>query len=626
MPFAFRALLFAVFWKSGVALGAALCIAQVLKNRSADLRRLVFSTTIVAMFAAAAVAPALPRWTAVTPLWFHSHRALPPAVAGRSPASPTAGDTAAVAAPASARVQLQTSSRRIDLETWLVPLIWLAGSAMLLARFAVSLAGLYRVGKASNAVTDPGTLAHAVRFGRRVRMLENDAIGAPVTWGIVRSVILVPAGFAELPPESRDAVIRHELAHIQAHDFLMRGLTEIARALIWFQPLMWTVRRQLREEQELACDNRVLAEGGKPSAYAKLLMEWHARRGMDSGIAVGIAHQSCLTRRLYALLDPDLRRDTVARAGVASALFLALAGAFPLAAISFTEATPASPAQQAQSHAGQSTAEPAARPRFDVVSIKPCKPGGASGFPDESSAPGRLRIDCDVLADANSTGLIQAAYNRYASGRLTSTRVIPIEGGPDWIHSEKYEIDARADGNPSISMMEGPMMQAILEDRFKLTLHREIRLGAVYELTVGKGSPKLTPVPEGSCIPLVLGAPLPVLTEGQQLCRNVVSLRGSVDIAGGTLSMLADSLARILGRPVIDKTGITGKFEMHLAFTPENFAATQPGMAGPDAPPAAPVNPGLFQAIQEQLGLRLVPAKGPVDVLVIDHIERPSAN
>src|SRR6185437_10206752 len=142
--------------------------------------------------------------------------------------------------------------------------------------------------------------------------------------------------------------------------------------------------------------------------------------------------------------------------------------------------------------------------------------------------------------------------------------------------------------NPSISMMEGPMMQAILEDRFKLTLHREIRQGSVYELTVGKGSPKLKPVPEGSCIPLVLGAPLPVLTEGQQLCRNVVSLRGSVDIAGGTLSTLADSLARILGRPVIDKTGITGKFEMHLAFTPENFAATQPGMAGPDAPPAAP--------------------------------------
>src|SRR5215475_2103745 len=101
---------------------------------------------------------------------------------------------------------------------------------------------------------------------------------------------------------------------------------------------MWVVRRQLREEQELACDNRVLAAGGKPSAYAKLLMAWDARPGMDSRLAVGIAHRSCLKRRLYALLDPDLRRDTVAGAGVAGALFLALAAALPLAAINFTEA------------------------------------------------------------------------------------------------------------------------------------------------------------------------------------------------------------------------------------------------------------------------------------------------
>jgi uncharacterized protein (TIGR03435 family) len=509
----------------------------------------------------------------------------------------------------------------------LISLIWFAGSAMLLTRFAINLAALYRVRKTSNAVADARLLANATRFRRRVRMWENDAIGAPVTWGIVRPVILVPAGFEELPAESQDAVIRHELAHIQAHDFLMRGLAEIARALIWFQPLMWIVRRQLREEQELACDNRVLAEGGKPSAYAKLLMDWHARRGMDSLIAVGIAHQSCLKRRLYALLDPDLRRDTVAGAGVAGALFLALAGALPLAAISITEAIPVPPAAaQMQPPAWESTAQPAVRPRFDVVSIKPCKPGATSGFPDEGSSPGRLRIDCDVLADANHTGLIQAAYNRYASGKLTSMRVIPIEGGPDWIHSEPYEINARADGQPSILMMEGPMMQAILEDRFKLKLHRETRQGAVYELTLGKGASKLKPLQDGSCIPMVIGAPLP-LPEGQHLCRSVVSRRGSVDLAGGTLSELADSLARVLNRPVIDKTGITGYFEIHLAFTPDDFAATRPVMADPGAPAAAAAdNPRIFQAIQEQLGLKLVPAKGPVDVLVIDHIERPSGN
>ena len=176
---------------------------------------------------------------------------------------------------------------------------------------------------------------------RHVRLRRNGAIGAPVTWGIVRPIILVPARFEELPAECRDAVLCHELAHIQAHDFLMRSLAEIARALIWFQPLMWIVWRQLREEQELACDNRVLATGGKPSAYAKLLLDWDVTAGWDSLIAVGIANRSCLKRRLYALLDPDLRRGKVASAGVAGAWLLGLATALPLAAISFTQAAPA---------------------------------------------------------------------------------------------------------------------------------------------------------------------------------------------------------------------------------------------------------------------------------------------
>lgn len=652
MPFEFRPVLFAVFWKSGIALGAALCINLMLKNRSADLRRLIFSTTIVAMFVAAAATPMLPRWTAATPLWFHFQRPASAAAAGPWLSSPTPGDAPELTAPVSQLMPLRTSFRRSDLDTWLIPLIWLAGAATLLTRFAINLRELHRLREASDAVTDTGLLANVARFGRQVWVWQNDAISAPVTWGIVRPIILVPTGFEELPAESRDAVVRHELAHIQSHDFLMRGLAEIARALIWFQPLIWIVRRQLREEQELACDNCVLAAGGKPSAYAKVLLDWDARRGMASLIAAGVAHQSCLKRRLYALLDPDLRRDTVAGAGVAGALFLALAAALPLAAVNFTDAIPVPPAP---AHALQSTppaalppaqrpsaqgpvkpfaaqppAQPAARPRFDVVSIKPCKPGSASGVPARGgdSSPGRLRIGCGILADTDNIGLIQVAYNRYASGQLTSTKVIPIEGGPDWIHSERFEIDAKSDGHPSILMMEGPMMQTILEDRFKLKLHRETRQGPVYELALGKGSPKLKPLQDGSCTPAVVGRPLPLLPDGQHRCRNMVSPRGSVDIEGGTLSMLAGFLGMVLDRPVIDKTGITSYFEIHLVFSPDDSAAPRPVTADPGAPAAvmAPDASRIFQAIQEQLGLRLVPAKGPVDVLVIDHIERPSEN
>ena len=285
------------------------------------------------MFLAAAATPVLPRWTAVTPLWLPFHGLTPAAGAGPLLIERVVND--APERTARGPMPVPASSRQTDLNAWLIPLIWFACAATLLTRFAVNLRGLSRLRKASEAVTDAGLLAHVARFGRDVRLWRNDSISAPMTWGIARPIILVPAGFEELPAESRDAVIRHELGHIQAHDFLMRALAETARALLWFQPLMWIVWRRLREEQELACDNYVLAAGGRPSAYAKLLLDWDARPEMDSLIAVGIAHRSCLKRRLDALLDTNLRRDTVARAGVAGALLLALAAGLPLASISF---------------------------------------------------------------------------------------------------------------------------------------------------------------------------------------------------------------------------------------------------------------------------------------------------
>jgi uncharacterized protein (TIGR03435 family) len=101
-----------------------------------------------------------------------------------------------------------------------------------------------------------------------------------------------------------------------------------------------------------------------------------------------------------------------------------------------------------------------------------------------------------------------------------------------------------------------------------------------------------------------------------------------VDFEGGTLAMFAGLLGMILDRPVIDKTGITDLFAIHLEFLPDDFTSPRAAAVAPGAPVAVggPDAPGIFQAIQEQLGLKLEPAKGPVDVLVIDHIERPSEN
>lgn len=167
-------------------------------------------------------------------------------------------------------------------------------------------------------------------------------------------------------------------------------------------------------------------------------------------------------------------------------------------------------------------------------------------------------------------------------------------------------------------MMEGPMMQTLLENRFKLRIHRETRQAPVYELALAKRSPKLKPLPDGSCVPAVTGRPLPPLQAGQHLCRNMVNMDSprAVEIEGGTLSSFAAMLGMALDRPVIDKTGIPGYFEIHLVFSPDASAGSPPNTA----------TPGIVQAIQEQLGLRLVPANGAVDVLVIDHIEKPLEN
>lgn len=265
-----------------------------------------------------------------------------------------------------------------------------------------------------------------------------------------------------------------------------------------------------------------------------------------------------------------------------------------------------------------------ATPKFDVVSIKPCQPSAPRGG---DSSPGRLRIGCALLADTDNTGMIQRAYVRYAGGTLNPTRVLHIEGGPNWIHSEMFQIDAKSDGHPSVTMMEGPMMQAVLEDRFKLRVHRETRQGSVYELTLGKGSLKLKPFHNGSCTPVLVGRPSPTLADGQRYCRRMVSPR-SLDMEAGTLGEAAGLLSLILDRPVIDRTGLTNQFEIHLVFSPDDSTLQRPFTAGPGAPAdvTAPDAPGIFQAVQEQLGLRLVPAKGLVEVLVIDHIERPSEN
>jgi len=251
------------------------------------------------------------------------------------------------------------------------------------------------------------------------------------------------------------------------------------------------------------------------------------------------------------------------------------------------------------------------RPAFEAATVKPnpnCtggRGGGGSGMP----APGRLNATCLAARD-----LIQIAYGMFADGETQNPHRPQVFDGPAWIDSETFDIVAKAEDNAPVARMYGPMMQLLLEDRFALKIHKETRQLPVYALTIPKNGAKLPATAEGSCTPLDLSHPAPA---GAIICGwgSVRMVKGNmvIDSHGSTVAKFAGSLVETLNRPVIDRTDLTGLFDIHLEFAADN--------APPDATGAS-----IFTAVQDQLGLKLTSEKGPVEVLVIDHIERPSPN
>jgi uncharacterized protein (TIGR03435 family) len=247
---------------------------------------------------------------------------------------------------------------------------------------------------------------------------------------------------------------------------------------------------------------------------------------------------------------------------------------------------------------GMAISAPISHPEFEAASIKPSGACDGGGAPQ----PGRLRLRCITVA-----ALIQMAHGYFANGVSYTPKLLRISGTPTWANSDRYDIEATAQGNPSQALMRGPMLQALLEDRFGLSFHRETKEGAVYALSVAKGGVRMPRTEEDSCTPSCG-------TETRK--RNGQTL--TVSVHGISLAGLSDGLlTELAGRPVIDKTGVSGLFDLHLEFTPDDKDSS-----GTDGAAA----PSIFTALQEQLGLRLEPARGPVELFVIDHVERPGEN
>lgn len=275
-----------------------------------------------------------------------------------------------------------------------------------------------------------------------------------------------------------------------------------------------------------------------------------------------------------------------------------------------------SPQTGAESQASSATTAPV----YEVASIKRNKSG-----------PGIIKLDFppNGLTATNVTldMLIEEAYG---------VEEVQISGAPGWFKSEWYDIEAKVDSSVadrSSKLTEDqrtaeqhPMLQALLADRFKLTLHRESKELPVYALVIAKNGPKLQEAKRGDTYPNGL-----VGLDGHGAPRLMQVGRGVIICQALPVEWLVHALTLQLKRPVLDRTGLKGIYDYRLHWTPDDSKwavfkgpEDQPGIDGTRLP--EPSGPSIFTAIQEQLGLKLEPQKGPVDVLVIDHVERPSEN
>jgi uncharacterized protein (TIGR03435 family) len=222
-------------------------------------------------------------------------------------------------------------------------------------------------------------------------------------------------------------------------------------------------------------------------------------------------------------------------------------------------------------------------PAFEVASVKPNTSG--SGSSRTSGTTGQLTITNRSLKE-----LIKMAY---------SVQDFQLSA-PDWLGSAKFDIVAKIPAGAQNNQLPA-MMQALLAERFHLAVHRESKEMPAYALVVGKSGPKLQQVEPG----------------GTSVSDNENNNSRQITAERVSMTVLAQTLARVVEHPVIDQTGLGGVFSLKLQYTPDNAKSDGPDAAGPS----------IYAALQEQLGLKLQTQKLPVEVIVVDYVERvPTEN
>jgi bla regulator protein blaR1 len=441
-------------------------------------------------------------------------------------------------------------------------------------------------------------LERVAKTRRPLRMVLSRSSLEPGIFGIVRPVLIWPSGMSErLEDAHMEAILAHELGHVRRRDNLTAALHMVVEALFWFHPLAWWLGAQLAEERERACDEAVLDLGAQRQVYAQSILKTcefcvEAPLACVSGVT-----GADLKKRIVRIMT-QRHAETLS---VGRRLLLGTIGGAVLAGPVIFGLVHA-PRVRAQSSSGT----PTTTITFDVASIKPDHSDGHSV---------RISFNDDSLTASGVTlkRLIEVAYNMNG---------FQLAGGPDWVSSETYELQAKMDESTVEALKKVPreqmneqrrmMVQLLLAERFNLKVSHSSKELPIYALVVAKNGPKFS--------------------ESETIDKAKTGFSdhdGDVTVTALTMGRVAQWLSRIAGRKVVDKTGLQGQydFKLHYDDRTQSLVATAPaeGSAGTAAPPDSS-GPSIFAALQDQLGLKLESQKGPVDTLIIESAEKPSPN
>ena len=455
---------------------------------------------------------------------------------------------------------------------------------------------------------------------RKIEIFLSCASLEPGILGIVKPVLIWPQGISDRLDDSHlEAVLAHEVWHVRRNDNLAAAVHMVVEAIFWFHPLVWWLGARMVDERERACDEEVLL-GSQPHVYAESILKiCEFCVGSPLACVAGVTG-SDLKKRIANIMN----RNIASKLNFGKKLLLSSAGMAAIALpIVFGLAKPAH--SQSQASAQEAGARTFAFTRgYQQVSVTP-------GESVNGVIQTRIMFTPDSLTAKNQTlqELLKLAYGVQGS---------QISGGPDWIATALFNIDAKLDNatvaelkklSPDQQKMERDLMfQNLLADQFKVALHRESRLLPAQVLVIAKNGPKIQPAKPGDTYPNGIKN-----QDGLPAGPHKFNFGpDGLVVQALPMSFAASSLATHLGQPVVDRTGLTGDYDFTLSFSPKGETTVHTNEQTGAKETTMPVgsmsahNAMLLSAIEEQLGLKVEPQTVPLPVLVIDRAEKPAAN